>query len=134
MDVLATDTLDGVAAVAGDAMAGPGDAHQALDVEVEEVAGGLVLVALDGRPRFQIGDAAEPGAAEDTADGGSTQAGLLCDAQPGPAFPPERLHLRDLLSRGGLAHPVRARAAVGEPADACSRKRRTHFAGLQPHF
>lgn len=55
MDVLGADAFDRVAAVAGDAMAGAGDTHQALDIEVQQVPRVVVLQPLYGRLRHDIG-------------------------------------------------------------------------------
>jgi len=59
VEELCADALDAVAAVAGDAVRGPLDAHQALDVEVHHVARGGVFLANDRCAGFEIADAAQ---------------------------------------------------------------------------
>jgi hypothetical protein len=61
------------AQIAVGARPGRGEAGQLLDIQMEQIAGRLVLVALDRRPRLQIAHAAEPVPAQDAADGGPAQ-------------------------------------------------------------
>lgn len=86
MDILRSDALDGVVPVAGHAVAGPRDAHQALDVEVKEVARPRMFIAMDGRGRFQIAYPAQLEPLEDATHRGRTQGGLLRDALAGPTY------------------------------------------------
>jgi hypothetical protein len=67
-------------------MAGPDDAPELLDVQVQQIAGPLMFVTFDRLPRLQIAHAAELAAAQNTADRGAAQAGLLTDPQPGPVL------------------------------------------------
>ena len=60
--------------IAGDAMAGLGDAGQLLDVDVQQVAGSGVLVAHDGHGGFQHLDLVQLEAGQDAAHGGPAQA------------------------------------------------------------
>ncbi len=75
------------------AMAGCGEAAQLLDVEMEQVAGGGMFVALYRRTRLQIADTAESMAAEDAADGGPAQAYGLRDPAAGPALAAQKQNL-----------------------------------------
>jgi hypothetical protein len=57
---LGADALDAVAAVAGDAVRRPPDAHQPLDIEMQQVAWSGVFVTHHGGHGFQIEDAVQP--------------------------------------------------------------------------
>jgi len=63
------------------------EAGHAFDIQVQQVAGPGMLVALNGRRRVQIAPAAEPGAAQDAADGGRAQTGAACDLVAGHVTP-----------------------------------------------
>ena len=54
VDELRTDARDLIATVSGHTVRRPRDAHQALDIDVQQIAGGRVLVAYDHRRRLQI--------------------------------------------------------------------------------
>lgn len=59
MHVFSADAARGVGQIAGDAMAGLGDAAQLFDVQMQHVARLQVFVAMHRRARFQIAQAAE---------------------------------------------------------------------------
>jgi hypothetical protein len=64
------------------AIAAPNDlleAGQALDVEMEKIAGEGMLIAHDRRQGMQIAPAAETSTAQNAADGGRTESGALCN-------------------------------------------------------
>ena len=83
MDVLGADALDGIATVPGDAVAGPGDLDQTLDVEVQEVAWMRVLIPARVAPSQASGSAwREPGCGHS----GPAETGLLRDTGSGPAL------------------------------------------------
>jgi len=62
-------------------------ARHAFDIQVQQVAGPRMLVALYGRRRVEIAPAAEPGTAQDAADGGRAQTGAACDLVAGHVTP-----------------------------------------------
>ena len=115
MDIPPARSVDGVAAVAGDPVRRPGDAAQLLDIQVQQVARGLVLVAPHHRGRLQAAHPVELEPAQDAAHRGLAQACLPRDPMPGPALPPQRLDPRHNLRRGRLAKPPRPRTAVRKP-------------------
>jgi len=81
--------------------------RHALDIEMQEVAGCVVLVALHGWGRVQVAPSAQPGRAQDTTDRGRTDPGAARDLVAGDVSTPQ---LDDLFGQaGGQA----ARAAVG---------------------
>ena len=55
VQVLPTDAHDAIPAVTGHPMAGPADAAQGLDIEVQHLAGTLTLVADRRRPLIELG-------------------------------------------------------------------------------
>lgn len=76
VQVLPTCPAHLLAPVAVDAMVGLDDAGQTLDVEVDQIAGVLVLIAHDRRRRIKRTQPVHAGPADDTADGGSAEPGL----------------------------------------------------------
>jgi hypothetical protein len=62
---------------------------QLLDVQVQQVARGGVLVALDRRFRPQLAHPAQLQLAQDAADGGPAQPRLLRNPQACPALAPQ---------------------------------------------
>jgi CheY-like chemotaxis protein len=86
-DVLPAVAPDGVAAVAGDAVAGAHDADKLLDVEMEEITWMGVLIAHDRCGRHQISPAAQAGVPQDARDGGAGKAGALGDVAAGELLP-----------------------------------------------
>ena len=118
MDVLGSDAENPVAAVACDAVAGPRDPDQALDVHVQEVAWSGVFVALEDGLWLEIAEAVRLQATQDTADRGAARAGLAGDAEVGPALAPQRFHPGHLVRSRCLAQPVRPRAAIHQAGHA----------------
>jgi len=77
--------LAAVGTIAGAAHARPDEATQFLDVEMEQFAGRGALIPLDGRFRFQVGQAVEVVAAQDPRDGRPRHASLHDDLRVGEA-------------------------------------------------
>ena len=92
---LGPDALDPVPAIAGDAVRWPLDFDQALDIEVQQIAGRRMFVAIGRQLRLQIADAVELKPAQDAAHRRWPQLEFLRDANPGPAQPTQRFHLSD---------------------------------------
>src|SRR5579872_7161702 len=55
------------------------EARHAFDIEMQEIAGYGMLVALHGRWRVQVAPAAQPDAAQNTADGGRAKPAAVSD-------------------------------------------------------
>lgn len=114
MDELPADAasvgLSGV--VAGDAVAGRLEAAEPFDVDVDHVAGLVALVAAHGFGRFQVADAAEPGAAQDPADGGRRRRGLAGDLLAGEALSAQGHDPLLYLRRGRSPQSERTRGAI----------------------
>ena len=81
MDILVTGAADFIAAVSGDAVAGPDDASQLLDIHVEELAGMLALIAHDGLGRLQGGQAGEAVTCQQAGDRSLGEAALPGDLE-----------------------------------------------------
>lgn len=73
-------------AISGDTMTGLADARQPLDVEVDQVAGPLVLVTDHRQRRIERTQAVKSGATQDAADGRPAQTELFGDAPAIPAL------------------------------------------------
>src|SRR5207244_3420693 len=65
---LGADALDAVAAVAGDAMRRPLDTHQALDIQMQQVASSRVLVTVGWQLRLDMAAAVQLQSPQHTAD------------------------------------------------------------------
>jgi hypothetical protein len=72
-------------AVAGNPMADPIEAAKLLDVDMDQLAWVLALVASHGLGRIKIAEAAQAGALQDPADGCRRDTGLLGDMLPAEA-------------------------------------------------
>src|SRR6266478_1110611 len=75
-------------------------AGHTLDVEVQQIARGRMLVAHDGRSRVQVAPAVEMSPPENAADGGGAEAGGLGDLIGGAQLAPQGNDLGDQLRRG----------------------------------
>jgi hypothetical protein len=95
--------------IAGDAMADALEAAELLDVDVDQLAGVLPLVAADRLGRLQGGKAIEAEALEDAADGCRRDAELGGDLLAGEALTAQDLDLLDNGCRGRLAQTMRPR-------------------------
>src|SRR5215213_1720918 len=89
--------------VAGDAMADPVEAAELFDIDVDQFAGMLTLVAANRRRGFERLDAVEAKAPEDAADRGRRDADRGCDVLARPALAAQGFDGRD---RGGRGRPV----------------------------
>ncbi|MDR8655675.1 hypothetical protein XD33_01195 [Staphylococcus aureus] len=68
-DEVPAGPLNGIASVARDPVARALDTSQLLDVDVQQIAGGLMLVAHHRLGRLQVGQVRQTGAGQDAADG-----------------------------------------------------------------
>src|SRR5436853_3482812 len=91
--------------IAGDAMADPVEAAELFDIDVDQFAGMLALVAAHRRGGFKRLDAVEAEAPEDAADRSRRDADRGCDVLARPALAAEGFDGRD---RGGRRRPVQA--------------------------
>ena len=98
--------------VAGDAMADAVEPAELLDVDVDEFARVLALVAATGSAGSRALSLFKPRRSQDAADGGRRDAGLGRDLLAGQALAAQRFDLLDDLLRRRLVQPVRPRAAV----------------------
>ena len=97
------------------AIATPNDlleAGQALDVEMEEIAGKGMLIAHHRRQGMQIAPAAETSAAQNTADGGRTESGALCNVIGRTMLTTEFNYQPDLARRSGSWAAMRTRGPI----------------------
>ncbi|KCV12286.1 hypothetical protein L502_2525 [Bordetella holmesii CDC-H785-BH] len=67
-DEVPAGPLNGIASVARDPVARALDTSQLLDVDVQQIAGGLMLVAHHRLGRLQVGQVRQTGAGQDAAD------------------------------------------------------------------
>ena len=104
--------------LAGDAVADPGEAAELLDVDVDQFAGALALVAPDRLGRLQGFQSVEPEPAQDAADGGRRQAGFLGNLCAAPALTTQRRDPIDHRCRCRPVQAVRPRAAVAQAVPA----------------
>ena len=81
---LRADALDAVAAVAGDPVRWPLDAHQTLDIEMQHIARSGMLVAVGWQLWLDVADAVQFQPSQDAAYRGVAQTELLRDPDPGP--------------------------------------------------
>jgi hypothetical protein len=109
---------------------GWGDMAQFLDVEMQEVAERGVLLADDRHSGLDFGHAIELEPAQNAADGGATESGVLGNAKADPALASQSFDPADGFERRGLAQPLRTRAAIAQAGGAfaaiaapCSRLR-----------
>ena len=115
------------------AIAAQGDvaeAGHAFDIQMQEVAGRGVLVALDRRRRVQIAPSAQPRAAQDAAHRGRTQAGAPRDLVAGHVARAEEqgpFPLRGNRSAAGCECGRELRST--RPVDSADRKRRHPLGG-----
>src|SRR5215212_4509370 len=116
MDKLPADAAAFVrgSAVAGDAMTNAFEAAELFDVDMDQFAGALALVAANRLDRIERLDTIEAEAPEDAADGRWRDADFRSDLPASPALAAQDF---DPLDDGGRRWPVqmtRARAAISE--------------------
>jgi len=116
--------------VAGDAMSDSVDAAELLDVDMDEFAGVLPLVADDGRPRIEGGKPRKAAAAQDEANRGGRPSETPCNGRPGETLPAQCLDLGLNFETETARALMRPRAVItkASPSAACrSRQLRTVF-------
>ena len=101
---------------AGDAVADTLDSAELLDIDVDQFARPLPLVAPHRLGRLQVTQPAEPQAAQDAADGGGRDAELRGDRLAGLALAPQALDPRHHRRRRRPAQTMRPRRAVLQPS------------------
>ena len=109
-----------LAAVPGDAGAGLLETRQFLDVQVQQLAGALPLVAVDRRGRFEGIKPVKPCPAQDSADGGGRHSHRPRDLDPRLPLEAQCRNAGDGVLGRGSGLPVRPRTAVGQPVGALS--------------
>jgi len=87
-------------------------AGHTLDVEVQQIARGRMLVAHDGRSRVQVAPAVEMSLLQNAADGGRAEAGGLGDLIGGAQLAPQGNDLGDQLRRGSARAVQRTGGAI----------------------
>jgi hypothetical protein len=115
--------------VAGDAMTRLDDAGELLDVEVQQIAGGSVLVA-NHHLRLQHLRLVQLQPRQDAADGSPAQAGSLRDPDTSPTLAPQPLPLLGHLGRRAAGRPLRTRRTVLQPGQASLPIAPTHLPAL----
>jgi hypothetical protein len=108
----APHAMDLVLRIAGDAVTGLVDMRQLLDVDVDQIAGSLAPY------RFEHADLVQLEPDQDAADGGTAQAGRLCDPHPGPALPAQGFHASKQLRRYAARRTSRTAGVIDQPGPA----------------
>lgn len=114
VDVFPADAPVPVRAVAGHTVARGTDSPQLLDVQMQQLAGPGVLVAVLRQRRFQFGQAMQPGTAQQPGDGAGRHGQSLGDLAIGPARATLLQHLRHDGRRRGMGAGLRPGAAVNQ--------------------
>jgi hypothetical protein len=108
MGVLPTDAPSPSPSVSVDAMTGPSDAAQLLDIRVEEISRGLVFIAANGLFGLDVATPRQVMTAQDAADGRPRHATGSSHHHARQTHPPQ---LKDPPNH--LLHPAARRAARG---------------------
>ncbi len=114
VDVFPSGALSTVCPVVGHAVAGAVEAAEFLGVEMQQVSGVRVFVAVNGRRRLEGAEAGNPLAAQYPTDTGGGHAEGGGDLGAGPAETAQRDDLDDDRRRQRPADTVRARTAVAQ--------------------
>src|SRR5688500_2008135 len=93
-------------------MAGPQDAAELLDVDVDQLAGPLALVSVGRLERLQPGEPAEPDPGQDPLHGRERHAQALRDLLAGHPHTTQRRDRLDAIISGGVGPGPRRRGAV----------------------
>ena len=117
MDVFPAGAPDQIAAVASDAVAGPLDARELFDVQVDELARALAFVAMDRRRRIEQGETVEMVAPQEPRDGGPGERRLARNLEPGQPVVAQRQDDGHLRGRGLPGTAVWPRGAIAQAAD-----------------
>ena len=116
MDVLPADTAAlAQGAIAGDAVAGLFEAAEPLDVQVDQLAGMLALVADHRRGRLQVPDPVQAGGPQDPAHRGRRDPDLAGDLLAGEPLAAKGDNPRRRLGRRRAMELVRPRGAIHQP-------------------
>jgi hypothetical protein len=94
------------------------EAAELLDVDVDQLARALALVAPHRLGRLQRRDTVEPEPAQHTADGGGRHADIARNLMPGEALAPQGLDPFHRSARRRTMQAVRARRAILHPRHA----------------
>ena len=119
------------AALACDAMAGPLEAAELLDVDVDQFAGLLALVAAHRLGRLEGREAVQAGALEDAADGRRRDPGGLGDLLAREALAAQGHHLLDNGRARRPTQTLRPRRAVLQSVEPSATKRATHLRAVR---
>ena len=122
-----TGPIDAVATVAGDAVAGPYDAAEFLDVQVQQIARRGVLVAHHRRRRLEPRQPIHPLTGKPAAHGRYRHALLRGDRADGQAVPAQGQRRVALASIQRGAQPMRTTAAIDQPRIALGAMARQPF-------
>ena len=112
------------------------EAAELLDVDVDQLAWPLTLVALNGWRRFEIADAAQAVPTQDPADGGGRDGQVARDLRAGQALPTQGYDGRLCLGRGRPVQAAGPRGAILQPGGAFGFKAGDPLAdrlGTDPH-
>lgn len=115
MDELPTSTSSALFAVASNAMADDLDAAQLLDIDVDELARQIPLIAANGLPGVEILESGQTRSNQDASYGGRARADSRGDLRSGL---PAATQLEDLLDdeqMGLTGRTMRPRAAINQP-------------------
>ncbi len=116
VNVLPSDALDVLTAVAMDAVSDTANTTEFLDIEMEQITGMRMLVADQRGNGFQITVTVAVQATENAADGSGAEPEIAGDALAGPALAAEGFDLAEEFGRSGTAQTMRSRAAVAQAA------------------
>jgi len=117
MDVLPTDavmSIDHARMASGDAVPDRADPAEFLDVEMDEFARVLALIAADRLSRLESTQPIDPQAFQDAADGGGGDAEFSGDRLAGQALTAQGFDLDDDRLRSGSIELARPGAAIGK--------------------
>ncbi len=111
-DILPAGAGRVLAAVAGHPVAGTAEAAKVLDIQMQHVARGLVLVAVVGPRRIEMTEAMEAGGLDQARHGAHAYAQCPGDLAVGLALPAPGEHLPDERQRGDMGTAAKASATV----------------------
>jgi hypothetical protein len=114
-DSVAARVGEAVAAVAGHPVAGPQDAAELLDVDVDQLARPLALVAVGRLERFQPAELAEPDARQDPLHRRERHAQAFRDLLAGHPHTAQRRDRRNAILRSGVGLPPGRGGSVEQP-------------------
>jgi hypothetical protein len=114
MDEVPSQAASAAVLVAMNAVPYLAEAAEFLDVEMQEIAGSGMFVALNGSRRLQIAEAIEFESPQDTADGSRAEPGVSGDTATGPALAAQVFYLLHKLQGGGFTQVMGTRTAVPE--------------------